>query len=118
VITGTVNPIRTMNGLAAITITPAPAFTTAGVIGSTPPDELLEDATRGYNGYGGPSLYGHVLHEFEPDLNFLETVPNSQLPRLGTNPLVWMRVPVSARGTSGDPNYVADVTAESPQCGN
>jgi len=117
-ITNTVNPIRIKAGLAAITTTPAPTFTSAGAIGSTPPNQLLEDTTRGFNGYGGPALYGYVLHEFEPSLSYLETVPNAQLSGLGTNSLVWMRVPVGARGTSGTPNYVALVTGQSPQCGD
>jgi hypothetical protein len=118
VIANTVNPVRAMANLSPITITPAPAFTGSGIIGSTPTNQLLEDTTRGFNGYGGPKLYGYPLHEFEPDLNFLETIPDSQLSGLKSNSLVWTRVPVSARGTSGDPNYVANVTAQSPQCGN
>ena len=117
-ITGTVNPIRVAAGLTPISITPAPAFTNAGVIGSSPTNTLLEDTTRGFNGYGGPRLYGLVLHEFEPDLNFLETVPDSKLPGLAKNPSVWTRVPVADRGSSGDPNYVGNVTGQSPQCGN
>jgi hypothetical protein len=118
-ITGTVNPIRTANGLKPITITPAPAYTDAGIIEGPPtlhpPNQLLEDATRGYNGFAGPRLYGKVLHEFEPDLTYLES---ASLTGLGTNSLVWTRVPVANRGTSGDPNYVAHVAAQSPQCGN
>lgn len=117
-ITGTVNPIRVAAGLKPISITPAPAFTKSGLIGSSPTNTLLEDTTRGYNGYAGPRLYGLVLHEFKPDLNFLETVPDSQLPGLGKNPSVWMRVPWRTRGSSGDPNYVGHVTSRSPQCGN
>jgi hypothetical protein len=117
-ITGTVNPIRVTAGLMPITITPAPTYSNSGLIGSTPTNLLLEDSTRGFNGWAGPRLYGLVLHEFKPDLNFLETLPNAQLPGLATNLAVWTRVPVADRGNSGDPNYVGHVTGQSPQCGN
>ena len=115
----TVNQTRVMNGLAPITSNPAPSFTTTGPIGSTPVNQLLDDSTRGYNGYGGTSVYSPLLlHEFQPDLSYLQTVPNAALPSLSSNPLVWKRVPASARGSSGDPNYVTKVMAQSPQCGN
>ena len=116
-----INSTRMTNGLAPITSNPAPAFTTIGVIGSTPSNQLLDDSTRGYNGYGNMRLYGHSLHEFQPDVMYLSTVPNAALPGLSTNPLVWKRVPASARivvPQKGDPDYVTHVTAQSPQCGN
>ena len=115
-----VNAYRTSHGLSPIASPPAPPFTQTGVIGSTPTNRLLEDSTRYYNGYGTMTLYGHSLHEFEPDLNYLKTVPNAQLAGLATDPKVWTRVPgtAAARGSSGDPNYVLNVTVQPPLCGN
>ena len=115
-----VNAYRTSHGLSPIASPPAPPFTQTGVIGSTPTNQLLEDSTRYYNGYGKMRLYGHSLHEFKPDLNYLKSVPNAQLAGLATDPKVWTRVPgtVLARGSDGDPNYVTNVTAQPPQCGN
>jgi len=124
-INNTVNPQRLAAGRAPITTIPAPGFTTTGQIGSSAPDQLLEDGVRGYNGFAGPAFLGiSVLHEFEPDTNFLLTVPDNQLSTLSTNPNVWKRVCTdatscsAARGSSGDPNYVNHVAGQSPQCGN
>jgi hypothetical protein len=77
-------------------------------------NQLLEDTTRGYNGYGGTSRYRGLLREFKPDLVILTTVPSAQVATINNNPLVWTRVSVTDRGTSGNPNYVANVTALSP----
>ena len=61
----TVNPQRIVMGLLPIPLPPpAPAFSTAGMLGAGPPNQLLEDAVRGYNGYAGPKLFGNLLHEF------------------------------------------------------
>lgn len=95
---------------------PAPDFPSAGTIGSNPIDMLLEDGVRGYNGFAGPSLYGYVLHEFRPDVDFLTSASNDLLANLGTNTAVWQRVPIADRGSSGDPNYVGNVTARTTAC--
>lgn len=133
-ITHTINPARVVAGLMPITILPAPNFTTAGNLGSNPPNQLLEDGVRGYNGFAGTPVFDtNVLHEFIPNATFLMTVPNAQLSTLSTNPNVWARVcsvpgagllygPVNssncstARGTSGDPVYVNNVAANPPLC--
>lgn len=135
-ITNTINLVRAANNLMPITNLPAPNFTTTGNLGSDPPDQLLEDAVRGYNGFAGPHLFGGkiVLHEFIPNQNFLETVPDAQLPTLSTNPNVWQRKcsdpgngvlygPVESmnctvRGIIGDPIYVNNVAANPPDCPN
>jgi hypothetical protein len=95
---------------------PAPAFSKTGVIGSSPSNQLLEDAVRGYNGFGGPKLFGLVLHEFAPDAQFLLNVPDTDLPGLSTNSNVYRRVDVTERGSAGEPNYVSIVTNRSPTC--
>ena len=86
------------------------------MIGSNPINMLLEDGVRGYNGFAGPSLYGSVLHEFRPDVDFLTSASNALLANLGTNTAVWHRVPIADRGNSGDPNYVGNVTVRTTAC--
>ncbi len=115
-----VNTYRTSHGLSPIASPPAPPFTLTGVIGASPTNQLLEDTTRYYNGYGTMTLYGLALHEFQPDLSYLQSVPNSKLAGLATDPLVWKRVPgtAAARGSVGDANYVVNVTGRSALCGN
>lgn len=136
-IKNTINPQRIAAGLSPLHAIPAPPFTFQGQIGSNPPNQLLEDAVRGYNGYAGTAVFCcGVLHEFIPNTDFLLTVPDSEVPHLATNPNVWLRVcsdPTShgvlygpagstscavARGSSGDPKYVNDVAAKSPRCGD
>lgn len=95
---------------------PAPDFPSGGMIGSNPINMLLEDGVRGYNGFAGPSLYGSVLHEFRPDVDFLTSASNALLANLGTNTAVWHRVPIADRGNSGDPNYVGNVTVRTTAC--
>jgi hypothetical protein len=134
-INNTVNPMRQAMGLMPINTLPAPNFTTVGNVGASPPNQLLEDAIRLYNGPGtmhGPFDSAH-LNEFQPDVNFLLTVPNAQLSTLSTNPLVWTRVcsepgngPLfgpslsddctSARGSSGAPAYVNNISANLAVC--
>lgn len=114
---GAINVARASAHLSPITITPAPDFTMIGMLGATPTDQLLDDATRGYNGYAGSRLYGQLLHEFKPNVPYLKQLPDSQLPGLGTDPNVWVRVDAGDRGSAGDPTYVSDVTAKTPQCG-
>jgi hypothetical protein len=117
-ITNTINPTRVAVGMRPIPGFPAPSFTTVGIIGSNPPNQLLEDAVRGYNGFAGTAdPFGTALHEFIPDTQFLSTVPDNQLPGLDNNPKVWRRVLPQERPSSGDPSYVPNVTAQSPQCG-
>lgn len=115
-IRNTINPMRRAQGLRPIPGIPAPPFSTDGLMGDDPPNRLLEDAVRGVNGFAG-TLFGLVLHEFAPDTDFLLTVPNDELPGLNTDARVWRRVPAGERPNVGDPNYVANVTGQSPQCG-
>ena len=95
---------------------PAADFTASGLLGANVVDMLLEDGVRGYNGYGGNKLYGVALREFRPDSDFLLTLPDNSLPTLSTNTSIWQRVPVSERGTAGDPDYVGKVTLKQPTC--
>jgi len=122
-----INPDREAVRLRPIRTRPAPRFTTIGPIGSAPPNQLLEDAVRGYNGFAGQlTLDGKVimdargrpilLHEFIPDEDFLRTVSDRDVPTLQTNPNVWRRVLPAERPALGNPNYVKDVTSQSPQC--
>jgi hypothetical protein len=111
-----INAQRQAAGLGPIFGFPAPAFTTTGQIGSDPSNQLLEDGVRGYNGFAG-TAFGIELHEFTPDRDFLLTVPNSELGNLRNNPRVWRRVLPAERPSAGDPNYVDNVRAQSPQCG-
>jgi hypothetical protein len=119
-ITNTVNPARMNAGLKAIAGFPAPRFTSSGTIGSTPTDQLLEDAVRGYNGYAGSTPFGTALHEFIPDTVFLETVPDAQLPGIEIDPRVWRPVLPAERphcSACGDPSYVENVIKTTAQCG-
>ncbi len=135
----TINPTRMAQGLMPISSLPAPDFTAAGNIGSDPPNQLLEDGVRGFNGFSGPPVFGmKILHEFVPNATLLLTVPDDQLPTLITNPEVWQRVcaappgngllfgPVGSSDCSvartairpGDFIYVNNVAANTPQCLN
>ncbi len=106
--------------MASLTLIPgdAPAanFTKINLLGATPVNQLLEDGVRGYNGFAGPKLFELPLHEFQPDEDFLLTVPDGDLDTLSTNSDIWLRVPVSDRGSSGDPNYVGNVTSQQATC--
>ncbi len=116
-IRNTINPQREAAGLRPIPGAPAPRFTNEGRLGSEPPNQLLEDAVRGYNGFNG-SLFGIAgLHEFRPNEDFLMTVPDDQLRGLNRNPAVWRRVQPHERPASGDRAYVTNVTALAPECG-
>ena len=112
----TINPIRKEAGLRPIPGIPAPSFTTSGLLGADSPNQLLEDGIRGINGFAG-YLYGLHLHEFEPDVEFLETVPDADLPKLNQDGRVWKRVPTDERPSSGDPSYVENVTSRTATCG-
>jgi hypothetical protein len=123
-----INPRRVAAGLRPITIPPSPAFTTSGLLGSNPPNQLLEDAVRGYNGYATAlRLNGHVvhdsngnrilLHEFIPNESYLSTVPNNALTRLHQDPNVWRRVmPRERPQKKGDPSYVEHVICKTSTC--
>jgi hypothetical protein len=95
---------------------PAANFTKINLLGTTPVNQLLEDGVRGYNGFAGPKLFGLFLHEFQPDENFLKTAPDSDLDTLPKDSDIWQRVPVSNRGSKGDPNYVSNVTSQQATC--
>jgi hypothetical protein len=138
-----INPTRKANQLPPITTPPAPSYTTTGPIGSNPPNQLLEDAVRFYNGPGAnPDPLGFkYLHEFMPNFNFLMTATSAQL----TSSQVWLRVcsttpgngllygpyeyddcsdpdargaPNSKGVVPGDPSYVNNVAANVAQCPN
>jgi hypothetical protein len=113
----TVNPQRVAAGLRPIPTAPAPRFTTAGLLGAATPNQLLEDAVRGYNGFAG-RLLGLPLHEWRPDTDYLVTATNQQLGGIQNDAAVWQRVPVADRPAGvGDPAYLGNVTGRSPQCG-
>ena len=95
---------------------PAAEYTSAGLLGASPINMLLEDGVRGYNGYGANKLYGVALREFRPDIDFLVNLSDNSLATLATNTAIWQRVPESERGTSGDPEYVSKVTSKQPSC--
>lgn len=111
-----INPARQAAGRQPIAVAPAPDFTKLGLLGAAVTNQQLEDAVRAFNGYGDRMLYGFALHEFEPDDTYLIGVSDAALPGLGADPRVWGRVPVAQRGPSGDPDYVAKVTRQSPLC--
>lgn len=69
-------------------------------------DQLELDTIRGFNGFAGG------LHEFRVrvDSKGLLVVTLNAAGTVGA--AEWERVPVSARGTSGDPNYVDNVEAQ------
>ena len=69
-------------------------------------DQLEMDTIRGFNGFAGG------LHEFRVriDSKGLLVVTLSASGTVGA--AEWERVPVSARGSSGDPNYVSNVEAQ------
>jgi hypothetical protein len=64
-------------------------------------------------------MFGLVLHEFAPNKEFLEALPDAQLSGLGANPSFWRRVLSSERSQSiGDPKFVENVRVLRPECGN
>src|SRR5215469_5296263 len=82
-----------------------PDFTTA---------QLDLDATRGYNGWAGKDAFGNVLHEFRVPLddagNLVVDVGSDN-----RGVIQWEQVPGSDRPqNTGDPNYVANVLAQTP----
>jgi peptidoglycan hydrolase-like protein with peptidoglycan-binding domain len=92
-----------------------PAFTTGDF--NTNLRQLELDAIRGYNGYGGRDGLGHELHEFRisRDRRGRLVVANVNA-AAGTAEAVWERVPVAARPSSGDPDYVNRVLGKSTAC--
>jgi hypothetical protein len=102
-----ISTARAAQGQSAITVT-IPPFTA---------DQVTDDAIRAYNGYGtNRDQFGLPLHEFRLQMNG-STLQLQIDPATSVGTCVWERVPVAARGTSGDPNYVANVKASSPTCG-
>jgi hypothetical protein len=107
---------------------PAPDFTTSGLIVAATPNQLLLDSVRGYNGYAsqagpsGPKKFGLPnLHEFTPDIDFLETV--TDFATLSQPLSVWRQVTPAERnpavfnsGNCGNVCYVDKVKSEEPQC--
>lgn len=111
-----VNPQRVAAGLRPIPGFPVPAFSNEGMLGAEPPNQLLEDSVRGFNGFAG-MLFGQVLHEFAPDVELLTTVPDNELPGLNRNPDFWRRVDAAERPqNTGEPDYVNRVIGQSPAC--
>ena len=102
-----INADRARQRLQAITVT-IPPFTAA---------QVEDDAIRAYNGFGNNrDVFGLPLHEFR--LVMAGGVPQLTVdPTTNTGTAQWERVPVAARGTSGNPNYVANVQAADPRCG-
>lgn len=112
-----INPQRLAAGLSPIRGFPVPPLSNEGLLGAEPPNQLLQDAVRGYNGFAG-QRFGEVLHEFAPDVDFLLTLPDDQLRGLNRNPAFWERVPAGDRpqGT-GEPTYVLEVIGRTATCG-
>jgi hypothetical protein len=100
----TINAQRAASGHAALTVV-IPPWTAA---------QEEDDAIRGYNGYGSQhDVFGGVLREFRLVMNGNVPALNvNESTRVGT--AMWERVPVAARGTSGDPNYVNNVNNANP----
>jgi len=112
----TINPQRVNAGRRPLSGAPAPGWTTDGAIGSNPPNQLLEDSVRGYNGFAG-TQFGLQLHEFTPDTNFLLNATDQDLRGINNDARVWRRVLATERPGVGDPNYFNNVAALAPQCG-
>jgi hypothetical protein len=113
----TVNPQRAKAHLKLISGAPAPDFTVEGSIDSSnPPNQLLRDTVRGYNGFGpkGSDGYGHSLHEFKPNTDFLMQV--QEVDGLDSNWRVWQEVPAS-QFHYGDSDYLTHVVKQDPECG-
>ena len=90
------NRARTAQGLPALPVE-LPDYT---------PEQLELDTLRGFNGYA------NGLHEYRVRLDngaLFVTVDSSGQRGFAE----WERVPVAARGTVGDPNYVENVLAQS-----
>jgi len=114
------NQARRTAGMPELALT-LPEFT---------PDQLDDDAIRGYNGFAGTGRYsictnrkdrnGNIiflfpLHEFRVAMNGndLRAININNTARTGE--LVWEHVPVRERPqNSGNPNYVNDVRAANP----
>ena len=123
-----INPARAKNKLGPIDPTGVPKLAAVGILGTTDPatgvpNQLLEDAIRGYNGYGAGTLILHqnydtgmYIHEFVPDENFLLTIPDADLKSLQKNPRFWTRFPAGSRQGPGDHKYIGNVTAKTPDC--
>ena len=69
-------------------------------------DQLELDTIRGFNGFAGG------LHEFRVRVDTQGLLVVTLNAAGTTGAAEWERVPVSARGTSGDPNYVNNVEAQ------
>ena len=113
----TINPQREAAGRRPLSGAPAPGWTTDGVIGANPPNQLLEDSVRGYNGFAGTNQFGLPLHEFTPDTVFLLNATDQDLRGINNDSRVWRRVPAAERPAVGAPNYFNLVRTSTPQCG-
>ncbi len=71
-------------------------------------DQLELDTIRGFNGFAGGLHEFRVRRDTTPDRLLVVTIDASRT--RGT--AEWERVPVTERGTSGDPNYVNNVEAQ------
>jgi hypothetical protein len=77
--------------------------------------QLELDSIRGFNGFAGRDQFGHELHEFRVALDNKGRLRVQNIdPVARTGSAMWERVPVASRPTSGDPNYVGRVLAQSP----
>jgi hypothetical protein len=84
---------------------------------SVPPftdDQLDDDTIRGFNGYAGSDLGGH-LHEFRIQRDASGALVVDGDPNTGEVCARWERVPAADRPQSGDPNYVSDVKERDPR---
>jgi hypothetical protein len=109
------NADRKLQGLPPVSVV-VPSFTSGDF--DTNLMELERDSIRGYNCWPVGSNYrflGLELHQYRLKITSgkLDVVMN---PQAGAHEAVWEEVPVRDRGNCGDPDYVNNVLAQSPNC--
>jgi hypothetical protein len=107
------NRDRQLRGLPAVDVT-LPDFT---------PNELEDDALRGFNGYAGRDPFGLELHEFQVETGATGQLQVDLLPGGVRGVARWVRVTAVEREEQfrrlgrrypGDPDYVANVRRQNP----
>ena len=122
-----INEDRADKELKPICCFPLPNFTTTGMIGANPTNQLLENAVRMYNGPGPNVRFTEPMQEFFPNEEYLRNVPDDELLKIRKNPeKFWRRVgrlerlvnpndPDGPKNYPGDLDYVTKVTKRNPQ---
>jgi hypothetical protein len=101
------NQVRAQQHLPALTVT-VPEWSD---------DQRMRDATRGYNGWAGhdPVVPNLHLHEYKLSRDALGRLQVNLIPNTTRAEAIWVQVPTSERPhSSGDPDYVAHVLAQTP----